>query len=111
MGAGPQLHRWNSLLSTQDFTPEKKPVGRAPRRGPPGGRKKKVGHSAFFSPSSVTASGHCPRYPVGPILAGDRHRSWASGEQQRVPRLSSILWFLLQGALPSGLEVTLWGLE
>ncbi|XP_069849483.1 hepatoma-derived growth factor-related protein 2-like isoform X2 [Dipodomys merriami] len=28
--------------SDQDFTPEKKTVGRPPRRGPPGGRKKKV---------------------------------------------------------------------
>ncbi|XP_027625408.1 hepatoma-derived growth factor-related protein 2, partial [Tupaia chinensis] len=33
---------FGSLLPTQDFTPEKKAVVRAPRRGPLGGRKKKV---------------------------------------------------------------------
>lgn len=38
-----------SLLSTQDFTPEKKPVVRAPRRGPLPGRKKKVQRSGFVS--------------------------------------------------------------
>lgn len=32
----------SSLLFSQDFTPEKKAVVRAPRRGPLPGRKKKV---------------------------------------------------------------------
>lgn len=36
---GPTL---SPLLSVQDFTPEKKAVVRAPRRGPLAGRKKKV---------------------------------------------------------------------
>ena len=36
---GPMLR---PLLSAQDFTPEKKAVVRAPRRGPLAGRKKKV---------------------------------------------------------------------
>ncbi|XP_020021476.1 hepatoma-derived growth factor-related protein 2 isoform X2 [Castor canadensis] len=39
--------------SDQDFTPEKKPVGRAPRRGPPGGRKKKKVPTASDSDSKA----------------------------------------------------------
>ncbi|XP_051028889.1 hepatoma-derived growth factor-related protein 2 isoform X2 [Acomys russatus] len=42
--------------SDQDFTPEKKTVARAPRRGPPGGRKKKV-PSASDSDSKADSDG------------------------------------------------------
>lgn len=37
-----RLGLFSSLLSAQDFTPEKKAVVRVPRRGPLAGRKKKV---------------------------------------------------------------------
>ncbi|EGV93698.1 Hepatoma-derived growth factor-related protein 2 [Cricetulus griseus] len=43
--------------SDQDFTPEKKTVARAPRRGPPGGRKKKKVPSASDSDSKADSDG------------------------------------------------------
>ncbi|ERE72233.1 hepatoma-derived growth factor-related protein 2 [Cricetulus griseus] len=41
----------------KDFTPEKKTVARAPRRGPPGGRKKKKVPSASDSDSKADSDG------------------------------------------------------
>ncbi|XP_078299703.1 hepatoma-derived growth factor-related protein 2 isoform X1 [Panthera onca] len=43
--------------SDQDFTPEKKAVVRAPRRGPPAGRKKKKAPSASDSDSKAESDG------------------------------------------------------
>ncbi|XP_015856295.1 hepatoma-derived growth factor-related protein 2 isoform X4 [Peromyscus maniculatus bairdii] len=43
--------------SDQDFTPEKKTVARAPRRGPPGGRKKKKVPAASDSDSKADSDG------------------------------------------------------
>lgn len=48
--AASQWGLFSSLLSAQDFTPEKKAVVRVPRRGPLAGRKKKVEVFVFFLP-------------------------------------------------------------
>ncbi|XP_048197905.1 hepatoma-derived growth factor-related protein 2 isoform X4 [Perognathus longimembris pacificus] len=64
--------------SDQDFTPEKKTVGRAPRRGPPGGRKKKKVPTASDSDSKADSDRVTPRVTPQPAVAVARSASSSS---------------------------------
>lgn len=57
----------SSCLFPQDFTPEKKAVVRAPRRGPLGGRKKKVEPVSFIPSLSWGISSWCQACPHGSV--------------------------------------------
>uniref|UniRef100_A0A8V5GTQ4 Lens epithelium-derived growth factor integrase-binding domain-containing protein n=1 Tax=Melopsittacus undulatus TaxID=13146 RepID=A0A8V5GTQ4_MELUD len=79
--------------SDQDFTPEKKPVARAPRRMPAVGRKKKVRDPESVSPSSPSQEPSAPSVWASPCcLAAEKPPPKPRGRKpkpERVPTSSS----------------------
>ncbi|XP_009873909.1 PREDICTED: hepatoma-derived growth factor-related protein 2, partial [Apaloderma vittatum] len=72
--------------SDQDFTPEKKPVARAPRRVPPAGRKKKKVESASDSDSKVDSDSEMGNAAVDMTKSDSNSDSDSDVSVKKAPR-------------------------